>query len=282
MVPAQPGPASRWRLPYDKNFVLSASESVDGYPDYNSNGEQNAESCPEEWREQCALHLHAQSSNASELSSSLMGYTKDCKCGAPGSGHKGVAGNECYQCKAFLSTLPKPKYPNPPTTRRIIIERALGWLAHGYTYSHPSGSTVGAPEGCATEDPAQCPQYAYGTGTGSTGTTPGGAVCQDMIKMAWQISGITNNNYKINCADAEPGDAIFIPDLHWLMFRRWMNVQDKHEVGDDWLVYQMGGSWGKANAAIKSWTSSYVCFRHPQFLSEPFEHDMPMAVPVTV
>jgi hypothetical protein len=103
-----------------------------------------------------------------------------------------------------------------------------------------------------------------------------------MVKMAWQISDINNANYKINCADAQPGDAIYINSPHWLLFRRWVNVQDRHQLGDDWLVYQMGGGGGKANAAIMRWTSLYTCYRHPQFLGKSFEQDIDMAVPVAV
>ena len=155
----------------------------------------------------------------------------------------------------------------PPITRRQIIERALGWVSNGFLYGTFNASNKGGtPETCSSADEAECPQYSYES------------VCNGLLEMAWK-SDDTNVGpgkkktwppIKINCLDVRPGDWLHTGH-HMQMFRRWLNGTGG--IGEKFILYQMGGGWGKANAVVETFSKGKYepCYRRPNIIGDDAE-----------
>ena len=75
---------------------------------------------------------------------------------------------------------------------------------------------------------------------------------------------------KVDCLDVRPGDWLHIGH-HMQMFRRWINGSG---IGKEFVLYQMGGGWGKSNAIVKNFSTSYSpCYRRPNIIDDDKEHD---------
>jgi hypothetical protein len=76
---------------------------------------------------------------------------------------------------------------------------------------------------------------------------------------------------KIDCLGVRPGDWIHIGQ-HQQMFRRWLNGSG---YGKQFVLYQMGGGWGKANAVVKTFSESKYgpCYRRPNIIGDEHESD---------
>eukprot|EP00035_Acanthoeca_spectabilis_P038317 m.52169 g.52169 ORF g.52169 m.52169 type:complete len:397 (+) comp9086_c0_seq2:79-1269(+) len=262
--PHPPLPAGQYRFPYNNPHIVH--DVGDGCPGLNLDTFDNgAEECAAVWRDECW---------ATHGSDEDPGY---CECGTPRAG--GSPQHNCYQCIGQPSHLErKPAnvtaYKNddmcgryPPITRRQIIERALGWVTNGFNYGIFNRSEGGnTPETCGSEDEAECPQYSYES------------VCNGLLEMSWK-SDDTNIGpgkskswppVKIDCLDVRPGDWLHI-GAHMQMFRRWLNGSG---LGKEFVLYQMGGGWGKANAVVKTFTSAYnPCYRRPNIINDDVEGD---------
>jgi len=153
-----------------------------------------------------------------------------------------------------------------------MIERALGWVANGFLYGKwNSTSGGGTPETCGSEDETECPQYSYES------------VCNGLLEMAWKSDdtntgpgkGKTWPPVKIDCLDVKPGDWLHTGH-HMQMFRRWVNGSG---YGKKLVLYQMGGGWGKANAAVVSFNKGpndkkyFPCYRRPNIIADEHERD---------
>lgn len=129
-------------------------------------------------------------------------------------------------------------------TRREVMERALSWVASGYEYKwyHSTKSLEQRPttqlEGCARNSSYACPVERYL------------ADCSGYVGMAWrtylpfptpQYFLLPTVATTIACRDLQPGDAIVSAD-HVQLFRLWSN-----RAALQYVAWQMGGNWGKAN-----------------------------------
>ena len=262
-LPHPPLPTGNYRYPYNNKYIVS--DIGDGCPGLDlENFNNDAEQCAAEWRYECSA-THGSDEDP-----------KDCECGSPNAG--GSAHEGCYQCLGQPHHLErKPanvtayKHNDmcgryPPITRRQIIERALGWVTNGFTYgtfNHSNGG--GTPETCGSEDEKECPQYSYE------------AVCNGLLEMSWK-SDDTNTGpgkskswppTKIDCLDVRPGDWLHIGH-HMQMFRRWINGSG---IGKEFVLYQMGGGWGKANAVVKKFSTAYnPCYRRPNIINDGYQN----------
>lgn len=259
-TPPPAPPASHYRFPYGSNFIVT--NDTDGCPDYSLDGTENSEQCLQDgWRTQCDV--------SGKHSDQNVYY---CECGTPGNRSKQMPdGSPCYQCYGFMNALPRQTNSSFPAMKRSqILERALGWIVHGYSYGaiEPKYANRGAPEGCASDDDKNCPVWEYGSSV--TADHKDTAVCQDMVKMAWGSNYVPHGSktIKISCADVKPGDAIVMPG-HYQLFRRWMDPETARKPNGRWLIYQMGGEWGKPNADFGKWNQAkYKCYRHPNIVKE--------------
>ena len=260
--PAPPHPAlppGEYRYPYNNPSI--EDDVGDGCPGIAVHAfENNALPCPSEWRINCT------NTGGDE-------HPSFCRCGHPS--HTGSAPSQCHKCTGQPNHLTrKPANVTafkandlcgryPPITRRQIIERALGWVTNGWLYGlyRKPGWT---PESCGSEDEAACPQYSYES------------VCNGLLEMAWK-SDDTNVGpgkkkswppTKIDCLDVRPGDWLHIGH-HMQMFRRWVNGSG---MGKTFVLYQMGGGWGKANAVVSTFTDKYApCYRRPNIINDDHE-----------
>lgn len=233
-------PEGAWKkFPYGSPAIYTAE---DGLPDYNwSVGQLQSESCPGSYRVNCSKPGGKDSDS------------DFCKCGLP-PGH----GGNCSEC-FLMGVLPdapltKEFHNTTTTTRRRIIERALGWVTNGFTYDHNDDHKLGAPEGCGSDE-KDCPRYDYVS------------VCQGLVHMAW--GGTRLNVTTVDCLKIQPGDHIH-RGSHQQLFRRWV---DEPGEGKQWVVYQMGGGWGKANAALGTYKSTgtygvHGCYRRVGIVDE--------------
>ncbi len=241
-------------------------DAGDGCPDVNlSKFANDAEQCSAEWRFEC------------KPNSSKDEDPQACECGTPLAGGSAHAG--CYKCigqphhlefkpanvTAYKHNDTCGRYP--PVTRRQIIERALGWVTNGFCYGiFNTSDGGGTPETCGSEDEPECPQYSYES------------VCNGLLEMSWK-SDDTNVGpgkaktwppVKIDCLDVRPGDWLHIGH-HMQMFRRWLNGSG---IGKEFVLYQMGGGWGKSNAVVKTFSTEYdPCYRRPNIINDELEHD---------
>ena len=75
---------------------------------------------------------------------------------------------------------------------------------------------------------------------------------------------------KVDCLDVVPGDWLHIGH-HMQMFRRWINGSG---IGKKFVLYQMGGGWGKANAVVSTFSDKYgPCYRRPNIIDGERESD---------
>lgn len=136
-----------------------------------------------------------------------------------------------------------------PTTRREILERALAWVTSNFEYKYYQSSKSRALrptanlEGCAATSSAPCPVSHYLSD------------CSGMVGMAWRTTEKNPSpNYfkgervssRINCSDLLPGDAIIVGSEHIILFRSWQG-QSPQDGTLNYVGWQMGGGWGKAN-----------------------------------
>ena len=264
--PHPPLPAGHYRFPYNSPYITP--DAGDGCPDVDLDRFDNgAEACPAAWRDECTATAGSDEDVAA------------CECGSPRAGGKHRQG--CYQCIGQPHHLErKPcnvtawkandlcaRYP--PITRRQILERALGWVSNGFLYGTFNASNKGGtPETCSSMDEAECPQYSYES------------VCNGLLEMAWKTDD-TNTGpgkkktwppTKIDCLDVKPGDWLHTGH-HMQMFRRWLNGTGG--IGERFVLYQMGGGWGKANAVVATFSKGKYgpCYRRPNIVGDQLERN---------
>ena len=132
-----------------------------------------------------------------------------------------------------------------PRTRRNILERAIGWLAVHTPYmgcGTPS-TDHSAIETCATDDPAECPQYAHT------------ASCEGLVTLAYGTPEKSAKDDRVfkDCRDALPADAVRIHTKggdtpHDFLFRQFLDDSDPLA---GMRIFQMGGGHGAANMGTK-------------------------------
>lgn len=244
-------------------------EGSDGFPTYTGNNE--AEACPAPLAFKCDKCHHGRCDkpvvkNISDHRPCVGRYA--CHH-MPWSESDAVA-TSAAQAKAsadFMRSM----------TRREVMERALSWVASGYEYKwyRSPESLAERPttqlEGCARNMSYTCPVERYL------------ADCSGYVGMAWRtLLPCPPPDYfllptvatTIACRDLQPGDAVVSQDhvqvcgvrsqshsscltLHTAhctskplcvtvtrlqLFRRWNN-----ETSLEYMAWQMGGNWGKAN-----------------------------------
>jgi hypothetical protein len=257
-------PDGHYRFPYNNQYITH--DAGDGCPGIDlDNFDNGAEGCAAVWHDECSP-THGSDEDPGS-----------CQCGSPSAG--GSPRKGCYQCIGQPSHLErKPANVTaynhndmcgryPPITRRQIIERALGWVTNGFNYGRFNKTDGGGtPETCGSEDEAACPQYSYES------------VCNGLLEMSWKSDdtnfgpgkGKTWPPVKVDCMDVKPGDWLHIGS-HMQMFRRWLNGSG---IGKEFVLYQMGGGWGKANAVVKKFSTKYSpCYRRPNIINDDHEGD---------
>ena len=75
----------------------------------------------------------------------------------------------------------------------------------------------------------------------------------------------------IDCLDVRPGDWLHTGH-HMQMFRRWLNGTG---YGKQFVLYQMGGGWGKANAVVSTFSKGKYgpCYRRPNIVGDNRERE---------
>lgn len=238
------------KYPQDTSGKLIVDKDDDGYPNVNIDQFQNnADACPTSGPFGTRVLPCTNRSNG--LTAGLEKHS-NCACGKIGT--KVETG--CSMCgmtkigtmNHFHSNRPV-ELNCPNMTRRQILERAIGWVVNGAAYR----DNQNIPETCARNDPnPNCPQYMFQ------------GVCNGFTDMAWYGSG-SNCQYKIDCKDMLPGDKIH-HGTHSMLWRKFL--KDSSGKITHGIMYQMGGGWAKANAAVHPNKFTGTCFRRKNLVPD--------------
>jgi hypothetical protein len=146
-----------------------------------------------------------------------------------------------------------------PMTRRNLLQRAVGWVAHGFPYANDGVGECNF-ETCGENDTTNgCPNRRYVS------------VCNGLIAMSWRVNNNSPDNatsYCVDCKKLIPGDAIAF-ESHWIMFLGWSQPYTHAK------VWQMGGGPGKANEAYTYLQDVHFCRRRRLVIGENVTDETP-------